>query len=101
MCLSARRLVEHGVRFVQIFHGSNGGAGGWDAHGALRQNHAGQCAQVDRPIAGLFNDLKQRGLLEETIVVWAPSSAGLPARREKTVAITTLTAFRYGWPAGA
>ena len=46
-------MVERGVRFVQIFHGSNGGAGAWDAHSGLRNNHAAQCAQVDRPIAGL------------------------------------------------
>jgi len=78
MCLSARRLVERGVRFVQIFHGSNGGAGAWDAHGGLRQNHAGQCAQVDRPIAGLLTDLKQRGMLDETIVVWATEFGRTP-----------------------
>jgi hypothetical protein len=78
MCLSARRLVERGVRFVQIFHGSNGGAGAWDAHGALRKNHAGQCAQVDRPIAGLLTDLKQRGMLEDTIVVWATEFGRTP-----------------------
>jgi len=86
MCLTARRLVERGVRFVQIFHGSNGGAGNWDAHGALRQNHTAQCAAVDRPIAGLLRDLKARGLLEETIVVWAtefgrtPGSQGADGR---------------------
>ena len=78
MCLSARRMVERGVRFVQIFHGSNGGAGAWDAHGGLRQNHAAQCAQVDRPIAGLLTDLKQRGLLDETIVVWATEFGRTP-----------------------
>jgi uncharacterized protein (DUF1501 family) len=86
MCLAARRLVERGVRFVQIFHGSNGGAGNWDAHGALRQNHTAQCAAVDLPIAGLLRDLKARGLLEETIVVWAtefgrtPGSQGADGR---------------------
>ena len=68
-CLVARRLVEQGVRFVQIFHGSNGGAGAWDAHGNLKSSHAEQCAQVDWPIAGLIQDLKQRGMLDETIVV--------------------------------
>jgi uncharacterized protein (DUF1501 family) len=78
MCLTARRLVERGVRFVQIFHGSNGGAGAWDAHGALRQSHAAQCAQVDRPIAGLLRDLKQRGLLDETIVIWATEFGRTP-----------------------
>ena len=78
MCLSARRMVERGVRFVQIFHGSNGGAGAWDAHSGLRNNHAAQCAQVDRPIGGLLNDLKQRGLLDETIVVWATEFGRTP-----------------------
>jgi hypothetical protein len=78
MCLTARRLVERGVRFVQVFHGSNGGAGSWDAHGALRQNHTTQCAQVDKPIAGLLKDLRQRGLLEETIVVWATEFGRTP-----------------------
>ncbi|MEX2113569.1 MAG: DUF1501 domain-containing protein [Pirellulales bacterium] len=68
-CLVARRLVEQGVRFVQIFHGSNGGAGAWDAHGNLKNGHETLCGQVDQPIAALIKDLKQRGLLEETMVV--------------------------------
>jgi Protein of unknown function (DUF1501) len=68
-CLVARRLVESGVRFVQLFHGSNGGAGAWDAHGGLKSNHATLCGQVDQPIAALLKDLKQRGLLDETLVV--------------------------------
>ncbi len=68
-CLVARRLVERGVRFVQIFHGSNGGAGAWDAHGNLKNNHAKLCAQVDQPIAALVKDLKQRGILDETMIV--------------------------------
>jgi len=77
-CLTARRLVERGVRFVQIFHGSNGGAGSWDAHGGLRQNHASMCSQVDQPIAGLLKDLKRRGLLDETLVVWATEFGRTP-----------------------
>lgn len=68
-CLVARRLVESGVRFVQLFHGSNGGAGAWDAHGGLKSNHSTLCGQVDQPIAALLKDLKQRGLLDETLVV--------------------------------
>jgi hypothetical protein len=83
MCLTARRLVERGTRFVQIFHGSIGGAGAWDAHSALRQNHAAQSAQVDRPIAGLLTDLKQRGLLEQTIVVWATEFGRTPGSQGK------------------
>jgi hypothetical protein len=70
LCLAARRLVERGVRFVQVFQGSNGGAGAWDAHGGLKAGHSALCAQVDRPMAGLLKDLKQRGLLSETIVAW-------------------------------
>jgi Protein of unknown function (DUF1501) len=68
-CLVARRLVEQGVRFVQIFHGSNGGAGNWDAHTNLKNNHQKTCSQIDQPIGALINDLKQRGMLGETIVV--------------------------------
>ena len=62
-CLAARRMVERGVRFVQLFHGSNGGAGAWDAHGNLKDGHSKLCGQVDQPIAGLIHDLKRRGLL--------------------------------------
>lgn len=68
-CLAARRLVEQGTRFIQIFHGSNGGAGAWDAHGGLKNGHSRLCKEVDQPIAALIKDLKQRGLLEETMVV--------------------------------
>jgi len=63
-CLLARRLVERGVRFVQL------NQGGWDAHADLKKNHAAQALKVDRPIAGLLRDLKRRGLLSETLVVW-------------------------------
>jgi hypothetical protein len=68
-CLVARRLVERGVRFVQVFHGGGGG-GEWDAHSEIQSNHSKLSAQVDQPVAGLLRDLKQRGLLEETIVVF-------------------------------
>jgi hypothetical protein len=68
-CLAARRMVERGVRFIQLYHGSNGGAGAWDAHGDLKNGHSKLCAQVDQPIAGLIHDLKRRGLLNETLVV--------------------------------
>lgn len=68
-CLVARRLVERGVRFVQIFHGGGGG-GEWDAHAEIKANHGKLAAQVDQPIAGLLQDLKQRGLLDDTLVVF-------------------------------
>lgn len=64
-CLLARRLIERGVRFVQLFHM------GWDQHNALPKQIRGQCADTDRPSAALITDLKQRGLLKDTLVVWA------------------------------
>jgi uncharacterized protein DUF1501 len=82
-CLAARRLVERGVRFIQIYHGGTGDAGGWDAHANLRGNHAANCTQVDKPIAGLIRDLKQRGMLDETLVVWATEFGRSPGS-EKT-----------------
>jgi hypothetical protein len=68
-CLAARRMVERGVRFIQLFHGSNGGAGSWDAHSNLKTGHTRLCGQVDQPIAALIRDLKRRGLLDETLIV--------------------------------
>ena len=68
--LVARRLVERGVRFIQVYHGG-GGAGSWDAHRDIKANHGKNSREVDRPIAALLKDLKQRGLLDETLVVWA------------------------------
>lgn len=78
MCLAARRLVEAGVRFVQVFHGSNGGAGAWDAHSDLKSNHQKLCLQVDQPIAALLIDLQRRGLLDETLVVWGTEFGRTP-----------------------
>ncbi|MCL6504349.1 MAG: DUF1501 domain-containing protein [Pirellulales bacterium] len=66
-CLLARRLVERGVRFVQIYCGSGSK---WDAHRDVEGNHARRCLESDRPFAGLLADLKSRGLLESTLVVW-------------------------------
>jgi hypothetical protein len=66
-CLLARRLVERGVRFVQVYCGSGSR---WDAHSKIEENHSGLCRASDKPIAGLLKDLKQRGLLDETLVIW-------------------------------
>src|SRR5205085_2000950 len=68
LCLAARRLVERGVRFVQVFHGGGGG-GAWDAHSEIKANHGQLATQIDKPIAGLIKDLKQRGMLDDTMVV--------------------------------
>ncbi len=77
-CLTARRLVERGVRFIQVFHGGGGG-GAWDAHSEIQKNHTNLSRQVDRPIAGLLKDLKQRGLLNDTLVVWGTEFGRTPA----------------------
>ena len=66
-CLLARRLVERGVRFVQLYSGSGSQ---WDAHTKIEENHTRLCRSTDRPIAGLLRDLKQRGLLDQTLVIW-------------------------------
>ena len=71
-CLVARRLCERGVRFVQASHTYRAGNPvGWDAHSNLIPNHVGRAKQVDQPIAGLLTDLKARGLLQDTLVVWS------------------------------
>ena len=75
--LSARRMVEKGVRFIQIMHG-DGAAGAWDAHSGLKKNHEKLSTQVDKPIAGLLKDLKQRGLLDDTMVVFATEFGRTP-----------------------
>lgn len=83
--LAARRFAERGVRFIQIQHGS-GAAGAWDQHSNLKAKHSELAMQVDRPVAGLIQDLKQRGLFEETLVVFAtefgrtPGSQGADGR---------------------
>jgi hypothetical protein len=69
-CLLARRLVERGVRFVQLYSGGGHNDDNWDAHGDLVANHSKHAGATDQPIAALLKDLKQRGLLEETLVVW-------------------------------
>ena len=79
MCLTARRLVENGVRFVEIFDGAVGRR--WDAHGnrgGLVDNHRSNAARTDQGIAGLITDLKSRGLLDETLVVWATEFGRTP-----------------------
>ncbi|TWT98179.1 hypothetical protein Pla108_23360 [Botrimarina colliarenosi] len=69
-CLLARRLVERDVRFIQVYSGGAHNDANWDAHGDLVKNHTKHAAETDQPIAALLKDLKQRGLLDETLVVW-------------------------------
>jgi hypothetical protein len=79
-CLMARRLVEHGVRFVQLFHGGMGNQNvdTWDAHGDVKSNHSQHAAESDLPIAGLLTDLKARGLLDSTLVIWHGEFGRMP-----------------------
>ena len=75
--LASRRMVEQGVRFIQIQHGG-GGAGAWDAHSGLKNNHEKLSLAVDQPIGGLLHDLDQRGLLDETLVVFCTEFGRTP-----------------------
>ena len=112
-CLMARRLLERGVRFVQIF---NGGAFGsprinWDGHENVKENHDTQAATMDQPVAALIRDLKERGMLDDTLFVWStefgrsPATQGIdsPGRDHHPTAFTCFLAgagvkrgFRYG-----
>lgn len=69
-CLLARRLVERGVRFIQLYSGGAHNDDNWDAHGDLVRNHTYHAGRTDQPIAALLKDLKRRGLLDETLVIW-------------------------------
>ncbi len=83
-CLHARRLVERGVRFVQLYHG--GSSDGWDTHGANDSKHLRNGKQIDKPIAGFITDLRMRGLLDSTLIIWGgefgrtPTSEGSDGR---------------------
>jgi hypothetical protein len=80
--LLARRLAERGVRFIQVCH-AGGGNGGWDAHGDI-ESHGPLCRATDKPIAGLIRDLKQRGMLAETLVVWSSEFGRSPWSQNTT-----------------
>jgi len=74
-CLLARRLVERGVRFVQLYSGD---VTGWDAHDDVEANHSRMCLRTDQPVAALLKDLKRRGLLDETLVIWGGEFGRMP-----------------------
>ncbi|MFT4548026.1 MAG: hypothetical protein ACI8XO_003105 [Verrucomicrobiales bacterium] len=74
-CLLARRMIESGVRFVQLYSGNTNG---WDAHDDVLKNHTKYCAATDRPVAGLLRDLKARGLLDDTLVIWGGEFGRMP-----------------------
>ncbi len=76
--LMARRLVERGVRYVQIFSGGGNFEPSWDAHWDLKTNHGLHCAETDKPLAGLIKDLKSHGLFDDTLIVWHGEFGRLP-----------------------
>jgi arylsulfatase A-like enzyme len=77
-CLTARRLVERGVRFVQIYSGGMENQRSWDGHSDIKGNHSQFAGETDQPVAALLEDLAQRGLLEETLVIWCGEFGRLP-----------------------
>src|SRR5439155_8783946 len=77
-CLLARRLVERGVRFIQLYSGGGPVSIQWGAHKDLIGNHEKMCGMTDLPVAGLLTDLKQRGLLDSTLVIWGAEFGRLP-----------------------
>jgi hypothetical protein len=95
-CLLARRLVERGVRFVQLFHGAGSK---WDAHSGIEKNHSELCAATDQPIVGLITDLKQRGLLDETLIIWGGEFGRTPMSEKGTGRDHNPTGFTM-WLAG-
>jgi hypothetical protein len=82
-CLLARRLVERGVRFVQVYSGGGHNDQNWDAHGDVNANHSLHCKETDQPIAALLQDLKQRGLLDSTLVIWTSEFGRTPTGQNK------------------
>ncbi len=96
-CLLARRLIEKDVKFVQLYHQ------GWDQHGNLPNDIQLMAKSVDQPSAALVQDLKQRGLLDDTLVIWGgsldvPTIRRVDSPKKITVATTTRAALAYGWP---
>jgi hypothetical protein len=77
-CLIARRLIEQGVRFVQVWSGTGGASGNWDNHNNIPEELGFIAKRTDRPVTGLFKDLKARGLLEDTLVVWTTEFGRMP-----------------------
>ena len=98
-CLIARRLVERGVRFVQIYSGGGHGEETWDAHGNVETNLKIHAPEIDRPIYGLINDLKQRGLLDDTLIVWGGEFGRQPVAQNSGGRDHNAKGFLY-WMAG-
>ena len=97
MCLMSRRLVERGVRFVQLYHGAGSK---WDSHDQIEDKHAKLCGEMDKPVAGLINDLKARGLLEDTLVIWGGEFGRTPMSEKGNGRDHNPTGFSMMWAGG-
>ncbi|MBA4030004.1 MAG: DUF1501 domain-containing protein [Planctomyces sp.] len=96
LCLLARRLVERGTRFVQLYHGAGSK---WDAHANIEKNHGSLCEAMDLPVAGLLQDLATRGLLDETLVIWGGEFGRTPMSEQGNGRDHNPTGFTM-WMAG-
>jgi len=97
-CLMARRLIERGVRFVQIWSGAGGPTNNWDNHANIAKELPPMCAATDQPIAGLLKDLKTRGLLEDTLVLWSTEFGRMPfSKAAKAATIMEARSWMDGW----
>ncbi len=99
-CLLARRLVERGVRFVQVWSGAGGPTGNWDNHANIAKELPPMCAATDRPVAALLRDLKARGLMEDTLVLWNTEFGRMPFSQGSEGRDHNGGTF-VGWMAGA
>lgn len=97
MCLLARRLAERGVRFIQLYHGAGSK---WDAHKKIDENHAKLCKETDKPVAGLIKDLKARGLLDDTLVIWGGEFGRTPMSEKGNGRDHNPTGFSMIWAGG-
>jgi hypothetical protein len=101
-CLIARRLVERGVRFIQLYSGGGHLEETWDAHESIEKNHGRHGAEVDQPIAALLSDLEQRGLLDTTLVVWGGEFGRMPFSEGKGAPGRNHNPYGFSmWLAGA
>jgi len=97
-CLLSRRLVERGVSFIQLYSGGAHNDDNWDAHGDLEKNHNHQAGATDKPIAGLLKDLKRRGMLEDTLVVWGGEfGASRPQNTPRALGVITTAKASGRW----
>lgn len=96
-CLLARRMIESGVRFVQLYSGDTAG---WDAHEDVLKNHGNYCRRTDKPISGLLTDLRQRGLLDDTLVIWGGEFGRMPMSEQGKGRDHNPWGYSY-WLAGA